>query len=423
MRELRNILIIAFMSCFIAASPCAGAFLDPGWGARPTGMGGAYTSASGDSDCMMWNPAGTAQARTYQATFMYAKPYMGLDLYAGSDKTDLGMNYGSALYPFRKQGAIGLGIANMTVSDLYGESMYILNLSLPVSRISKFFKKYKSKDDFGGFGSQKSYVPGAVKPVTYVGMNIKLLGHKYILDRYTESDPVFASGTSKSAISIDLGVLVLYKKLSCGLSLKDLNQPDVGLKELDKVPSEMRLGCGFKFRKFSPVMDISYRDSLLNVHLGGEYLSGPLGMRVGGNMDEVTAGMGIDVKVLQLDYSFIWPFAIADSYGTHRVSLMVKFGSVPEITEEELKAEEIRAERSKPEKIKIRKSKPKKIKIKKSKPEKIKIEKKPKPKKTKIRKPKPEKIKIKKQKPKKIKKIKKKKPKKIKTKYKENDFF
>jgi len=170
-------------------------------------------------------------------------------------------------------------------------------------------------------------------------------------------------------------------------------------------------------------MDISYRDSLLNVHLGGEYLSGPLGMRVGGNMDEVTAGMGIDVKVLQLDYSFIWPFAIADSYGTHRVSLMVKFGSVAEITEEELKAEEIRAERSKPEKIKIRKSKPKKIKIKKSKPEKIKIEKKPKPKKTKIRKPKPEKIKIKKQKPKKIKKIKKKKPKKIKTKYKENDFF
>ncbi|MBN2406412.1 MAG: hypothetical protein JXJ19_01835 [Elusimicrobia bacterium] len=361
-----------------------GAFLDPGWGARPTAMGGAYTALSDDSNGMLYNPAGTARARRTQATFMYSKPYLNLDLVSGPDTTELGMNYGSALYPFVNWGTVGLGATSFSSSGLYRENAYILNYAVPTQQLKEFFSRFKSQSAFGSFGTGgwSDSGPSMTKLETHLGMNIKYLSHEYTLDRYAEIDPVFESGNSASAISLDFGILVLLNnKYSFGLALKDFNGPDVGISEKDKVPAEFRLGTALLSRKFRPCLDISFRDKLFNAHLGTEYVIKALALRCGGNLDELAAGFGISIGILSMDYSFIWPLYIQESYGTHRAALTFRFAERRKEAEEEPspsgRTPSYRQPSSKEEKKK--EPRPKKIKPKKVKTEKIKPEKEAKP--------------------------------------------
>ncbi len=48
------------------------AFMDNGFGARPMGMGGAFSGIADDSNAAIWNPAGLGMLTRTQANFMYA---------------------------------------------------------------------------------------------------------------------------------------------------------------------------------------------------------------------------------------------------------------------------------------------------------------------------------------------------------------
>jgi len=49
------------------------AFVDIGFGARPLGMGGAYSALTSDANSLQWNPAGIADVRGFEATVSYTK--------------------------------------------------------------------------------------------------------------------------------------------------------------------------------------------------------------------------------------------------------------------------------------------------------------------------------------------------------------
>ncbi len=51
------------------------AFLDIGFGARPMGMGGAFTGLSDDANAIFWNPAGLARLQNSQLTFMHTRQF------------------------------------------------------------------------------------------------------------------------------------------------------------------------------------------------------------------------------------------------------------------------------------------------------------------------------------------------------------
>ncbi|MFC2061801.1 hypothetical protein ACFLUV_04745 [Elusimicrobiota bacterium] len=331
-----------FIYCLLSGNCLYGAFLDPGWGARPTGIGGAFTSLSDDACGPLWNPAGIARVRKMETTFTYAMPYMNLDLCSGPDTTDLGMNFGSFLYPFNNWGTIGFCMTSLTASNLYSENVYMLSYGLSAGKAGEFTSKIipKKKGEFDDMGWEEGQAAGRTKHITYLGMNIKYLSHKYVLDRYAEIDPVFSGGNSKSAISLDFGIMVIFNnRLSTGLMIKDLNGPDVGIKEKDKVPSEMRIGAGYNMGRFMPCLDLSYRNKLFNTHIGCEFAFKPLLIRAGFNLDEITTGFGFCTKLVQLDYSFIWPLYIKESFGTHRASLSLRFGTARSEAEEEDAAE------------------------------------------------------------------------------------
>jgi len=75
---------IRILYCFLAlliifpgfsASQVPAAFVDIGYGARPMGMGGAFTALTHDAHSVLWNPAGLSRLKNNNATFMWTKQF------------------------------------------------------------------------------------------------------------------------------------------------------------------------------------------------------------------------------------------------------------------------------------------------------------------------------------------------------------
>ena len=80
-----------------ASAGKAGAFLRVGVGARPLGMGGAFTAISNDVYGSYWNPAGLGQLNSVQLMGMYSLLTL--------DRT---LNYAATAFPVKGMGTIGL---------------------------------------------------------------------------------------------------------------------------------------------------------------------------------------------------------------------------------------------------------------------------------------------------------------------------
>lgn len=86
------------------------------------------------------------------------------------------------------------------------------------------------------------------------------------------NDPVFARGTSRSAI--DLGMSVLLNPVDLfyfGIAVKHLNQPDISLAEDDvRMPIQFQSGVMFKNSFFSPLINLEYFNKNFDLYLGLE---------------------------------------------------------------------------------------------------------------------------------------------------------
>lgn len=101
-RKLLYIVILISAAGFINGqdlSGISGAFTDPGFGARPSAMGGAFTAVSNDVHSVIYNPAGLMNIDKKQALFSY-RNQLGL----------IGYNYFAAAMPVDKRSAIGTGL-------------------------------------------------------------------------------------------------------------------------------------------------------------------------------------------------------------------------------------------------------------------------------------------------------------------------
>jgi len=87
------VLLLVLFPGLTAVADIPAAFVDIGYGARPMGMGGAYTGLSDDVNAIFWNPAGLTLLRESQLTVMYTRQ-MGLIPYGlGAYTTRFGYHY------------------------------------------------------------------------------------------------------------------------------------------------------------------------------------------------------------------------------------------------------------------------------------------------------------------------------------------
>ncbi len=321
MKSTRLLVTILSFQLLVPSSLFA-AFQDSGWGARPVGMGGAYTAISDDSSASLYNPAGLVQIQWNEITAMYSRLFSGLTLYSGSastggDTVHLDQSYLAYASRAMRYGSWGISWADFNTTSLYREDTVTLS-----------YAHY-----LGGL------IPALDNQVS-MGVNLKYLRRSFSLDAAASADPTFSGGNSQSAFGADLGLLWKPDAGACegcrvGLSVKNLNQPDVGFRETDRVPVEWRLGAAYQSRRIPwlvPALDLSRRDGETGIYGGAEswLFHDTLGLRLGANRSE--GAMGLSYYQLlgkkfgfRFDYGITIPYFVSDASGSHRLQITVYF--------------------------------------------------------------------------------------------------
>lgn len=296
------------------------AFQEGLWGARPSALGGAFTALADDANAPAYNPAGISLMGMSELTFMYAQLYSGIDFNVGANETsDLGLGYFSYIPRMfnKRYGTFGLSWTNFSASNLYREDTFYLSYANAI--------KYQRQD---------------ANPIFAYGLNVKYLRRNVTGDQRTDVDPVFNGGSASDAVTADLGLIYrpdweILPGLKFGLAFQNLTEPDIGLSKTDRVPLKSTLGVSYQdryFRWINPSLDISRRDGRTLVALGWEgwFAKDSLALRLGGDEDRITGGLGYQFKILRsmvmrLDYAILWPFEVEESNGSHRISLTTSF--------------------------------------------------------------------------------------------------
>jgi len=302
-------LLLLIHNSYFITHTCYAAFEDIGAGARATGMGNVSTSLADDVYSLYYNPAGLGQLKQREVTSSYGKLYWGLD-----DGSNLGSGFLGLVYPLKeKWGTVGFGWLNFHLIDYYQENTLIIS-----------------------YGRKGLPVGGAVSKLPlFLGLNLKFLSKKYGQDIYTRIDPVFSGGYSKTGLSADLGLLYNpVRWLRAGLSVSDILQPDMGLKDKSIVPMGIKAGVSYHQRLMNVSVEGSYRDGEMKIYTGAEgwFLKKSIGVRAGFGMGNktfrnVSFGTSYNVSLFRIDYAFLYPLSgLTDIYGSHRISLTLRFG-------------------------------------------------------------------------------------------------
>lgn len=311
-------------------------------GARPAAMGEAFTAVADDVHSLYYNPAGLASLYRPEVTAYYARPFPGL-----SDQSKTAQTFVGAAMPIPQDGrwgGLGLGYQEFRVDSLFKERTLTLayGRSLLSDRLALGFGLKEMDRIFGDTIDTQNAFSGADP------------GNRTFVE-----DPVFQGGHRTSALGVDLGALyAVVPRIRLGLSLENVNRPDLGLTQSDRLPVVTRLGAVYDKTYVKLSGEVSQRTYLAGqsdtrLHLGGERQwgfkrFGLLSLRGGGGAGgrdyrQVNFGAGYEVSGLVLDYVFTIPMGAADGTGNlHNMSLSFKFGR--SYSEDDL-ADELQKER------------------------------------------------------------------------------
>jgi hypothetical protein len=303
---MRRALVLSFLFVFLVGlcyggdiSERAGtsglSFLKVGMGARPVGMGEAFTAISGDINCLYWNPAGLARIEGIDLTFMHNRWFQ-----------EISSNYLATAFKIKKN-VIGVGLALNRVPDIEVRDKPTAE---PVGT-------FDAEDLVLTLGCAKS-LGGKFD----LGVSVKGLYQKI----YTYE----ASG-----LGFDIGgVYVLNDKFQFGTAILNLGPKMKFKEEKFSLPLVYRLGAAYKTSERQLNGDILLgldlikpRDSDLKLHSGIEYnydkiLSLRIGYQLGYDDKSFSFGMGLGYERYGIDYAFV-PFS-SDLGNTHRISLEIK---------------------------------------------------------------------------------------------------
>jgi hypothetical protein len=359
-------LIILTTAGIANAGKFAGAFLENGIGARALGMGGAFVSLADDGTAPYWNPAGVGYAKSPRFTAMHAFLFDELanhdflsvalplpgDITVGVSWIRLGID--DIPEYARLEGNVDLRILDPSLRpdgtpDGYfsdAENAYFFTFS----RLTKFNANVGGWLDFG--------LPmefGAGATIKYINHNV----YEYA-----------GTGTGLDVgmlVSFDMAELVSYRPLgwfSIGVNAQDVanteitwNTPSAHKDNIERnfktgvsykhtipqIRSEIKIAAdadshyGYSRRHYGLEFIFNSRDAVKKAKQQAMYYSEDdyskqefqeidlpnthLALRVGSDNGDLTAGAGLKLYFLNLDYAFVeYELGI-----THRVSLQLDF--------------------------------------------------------------------------------------------------
>jgi len=287
---------------------------------RAAGMGGAFVALSDDVSCCVYNPAGLPLLETREFSIGYSKLFLGLP------EINISQYHITYTQPLqRKRSACGLHIYQL-LEPTYKESIVSLSYGYLLIAVGK-------------------------KQKLSLGISVKYLEINFItedLQHFSISDPILASRSSKDTISLDLSFLYKMEKISMGLLVKNVNQPDISLSSQEMVPVPIEFNWGIAFSNLAlfkknnhifPSIELSICRDKIFYFAGVElsFIDEQLNFRGGVNNknNEFTFGVSYYLNFCRkgevgcgIDYAILLPFgreSIQSTAGTHLISLNLKF--------------------------------------------------------------------------------------------------
>lgn len=303
-------------------NPCATAyFQDLGLGVRPAGLGDAFTAVADDSNTLAYNPAGLGNLQKRELNAMYSDLYSNLNarLYTGQNDS-LGFHNLALAFPFGPAlGGFG-AYWSLFQSQFYRENSFVLGYGREIG--AELWKAFHASERLQNYR-------------LCVGMNMKFLNWMAVGNDYTDT-------LSKTGFTADAGCwFSTPDKISFGLTVQNFIPANVGETVTENIPLIFRTGLAYEYAMNSEIvtsllgaLDYVYRDSISDLRGGveGWFFKHLVGLRAGSNLDQFTAGMSVFAPLnnsnmdLRFDYAFAYPYQIQSTWGSHRFSLIVRWG-------------------------------------------------------------------------------------------------
>ncbi len=327
MKSDNKIYALLLIGSFACPSLAWSSFEDIGTGARATALGGAYTAVADDVYSVYYNPAGLVYLYRKELSASYGRLYSGL-----SDNTKISHSYFVYGHPFIGPiGNFGVSYHQYSADDLYSEREVTLAYARRLTRIL-----------FGGLGV-KQLRRSFSAPVGQTN-NLALVD-------LSKTDPVFSSGDSRTNYSFDLGLLFRpYLNYTYGLSLKNINQPNMSIagNDSDVLPMSVRSGLSYQEKGLTLLGELDTVKSPTNNRdfnltaagekwwLGAGWGNSDLAARGSlgfgsRNYSALSLGVAVRVGSVQLDYGMQMPITgvkFGVTQGNHRFSFTLRFGNV-----------------------------------------------------------------------------------------------
>lgn len=290
------VLAVALVGVVFAENQSGFSFLKIGVGARPIGLGSAYTAIANDATSLYWNPAGLASLHKKEFSAMHGEWLLG------STYDFLGMGVPSRI------GTLGFGVSMLSYPDQQGRDEQGRLTSSFTPRSSAF-----------NLALSRRVVVG-----TQLGLGVKLIQSQISSDK--------AQG-----VALDLGAIRYMNQapVSIGFALQNIGPGIQFINEQTKLPLTAAGGVGVHvLGALTLAADIKHRiyDRKTTWAVGTEYSLIPsFSLRTGYALSSrlnsealsgLGAGFGMRMMGYRLDYA-ITPFG--ELGNAHRVSLTARF--------------------------------------------------------------------------------------------------
>jgi hypothetical protein len=330
-----GLLPVFFLSPGARAGKYAADFLAEGVGARALAMGGAYVAVSNDATATYWNPAGLPFIGGPEVSFNHVTMF---DQLANYDALALSLPVGPGF---------GLGLSWIRLG-VDGIPRYSALLGTSSDRTGQAHPEWRSTGEAEGTftDTEQAYIfsvgkrfdfdlflGGGLTPwVLPIEFSLGASG-KYIsqsLDDHNGTGQGFDIGTLLRLRLTSETPEAAARSLSLGWAMQNLGTKltwDTEGDHQDEVTRNMRIGLAFSqgisALSSAVILAVQLDDQYeQNIHYGGEYsFRDMVFLRGGTDADDFTAGAGLKLYMVRLDYAFVG----YELGNTHRLSAAVIF--------------------------------------------------------------------------------------------------
>ena len=306
---MKNIKITFSLAVVISLSFCgtaraqaeggyAGAFLQIPIGARPSAMGGAYTSIANDGAGPLFNPAGISSIRQK----LFSTSYRSMSL----DRT---LGYVTLLFPGKYNATIGINWlyagsgavqARNTDGEPLGEDITFNNNDIAVVFAKRF-------EDYLSVGARLAYLQASLEDMSTALVSFDLGGILYVNSLFDRE--------RRDLLPVqDMKIGFVIKNLAANYRWdgSEISGSSGGAIQEDVVPIEFRLGLSGRIfnKKLLLSTDLAKNaKQSATFHLGTEYTHlEKFAIRAGLDRGRFTSGFGylfnFGVKTMAIDYAF-----------------------------------------------------------------------------------------------------------------------